>query len=163
MGTVTTTATAPALRVAGVVYVVCQWVPAAILVVFLVASLLLSGAQVTAAGSPAWDQVVPFPVFPVPVWLLLVPAVIGLGAGLTWALTARPEEAPALTGAIGPTVAAAMAPGFFILAHLGADDAPPYGYVLAVTAISLAVIVAASVIAGARATAARHESPKGEA
>ena len=35
-----------------------------ILVVFLVGSLLLSGAQVTAGGDPAWDAAIPFPPMP---------------------------------------------------------------------------------------------------
>lgn len=143
------------LRAVAVAYLACQIVQAGVLVVFLVASLLFAGAQVTRSASPAWEQLVPFPVFPVPAGMLAVPAVAGLALAVTWAVTSRAAEARVLTGAIGPTVAAAVAPGFLILAYEGAPD-EPYLLPLAVTGASLLVIVVASVLAGARA---RGEDP----
>ena len=59
------------IPVAGIVCLSAVLAQAGILVAFLVGSLVLSGAQVTAGGDPAWDAVVPFPVFPVPPWLMI--------------------------------------------------------------------------------------------
>ncbi|GAB3603733.1 hypothetical protein GCM10027411_18450 [Microbacterium aureliae] len=147
MGTVTS-GSAP-LRAVAVAYLACQIVQAGILVVFLVASLLFAGAQVTRSASPAWEALVPFPVFPVPAWMPAIPAAAGLALAVIWAVTARAADAGALTGAIGPTVAAAVTPGFLVLAYEGAPP-EPYLLPLAVTGASLIVVVTASVIAGAR-------------
>jgi hypothetical protein len=140
------------LGAAGIVCLGAVLVQAGILVAFLVGSLLLSGAQVTAGGDPAWDAAVPFPVFPVPSWLLTALALIGLAAALVWAVTARPADASALTGVVGPAVAGAFAPGFFMFAF--ADDGVPlgdYGIALAIGAATVIVLFVAAVVHGARA------------
>ena len=138
----------------GVVGIVCLsalLVPAGILIVFLVASLLLSGAQVTADGSAQWDAVIPFPVFPVPAWLLTALAVVALASAVVWALRASPADASALTGAVGPAVAGAFASGFFLFAF--ADDgalAGEYVLPLTISAVTVVVLFVAAVIHGAR-------------
>lgn len=136
----------------GIVFASAVLVQAGILVVFLVASLLLSGAQVTADGDAHWEQAVPFPVFPVPSWLLAALSVVALAAGILWALTSRPADATALTGAIGPAVAGAFAPGFFLFAF-GEDGAPATEYLpsLAISIGAVAVVLVAAVVQGARA------------
>ena len=140
------------LPVAGIVCLSAVVVQAGILVAFLVGSLLLSGAQVTAGGDPAWEAVVPFPVFPVPSALMTALAVVGLVAGIAWAVTARPADASALTGVVGPAVAGAFASGFFMFAF--ADDGVAlgaYGIALAIGTVTVVVLFAAAVIHGARA------------
>lgn len=140
------------LPVAGIVCLSAVLVQAGILVAFLVSSLVLSGAQVTAGGDPAWEAVVPFPVFPVPSWLMIGLGVIGLVAGIVWAATARAADAAALTGGVGPAVAGAFASGFFMFAF--ADDGVPqgaFGIALAIGTVTVLVLFAAAVIHGARA------------
>lgn len=137
--------------VVGMICLLALILQAGVLVVFLIGSLLFSGAQVTERGTPAWDVVIPFPVFPVPPWLLLVPAIVALLAALVWAVTARPVDSSALVGAIGPAAAAAGASGFFMFAF--SDDAAPvsaYVLPLVISAATVVVLFVASVIHGAR-------------
>lgn len=123
----------------------------AILVVFLLGSLLLSGAQVTSSGAPRWEPSIAFPVFPVPAWLLIALAVAGLAGGLVWSITSRPTEARALTGAVGPAVAATVSAGFFLFAFSGDGTAAGlYGVAVVLSAASVLVILASSLIQGAR-------------
>ncbi|MGN8551638.1 UNVERIFIED_CONTAM: hypothetical protein OHV15_03510 [Microbacterium sp. SLM126] len=136
----------------GIVFLSAVLVQTGILVAFLVGALLLSGAQVTAEGNANWEQVVPFPVFPVPAWLLTALASVALLAGIVWALTSRPADASALTGAIGPAVAGAFASGFFLFAFGEAGAlATEYLLPLGISAAAVLVVFVGSVVQGARA------------
>lgn len=135
----------------GVVFLCAVLAQAGILLAFLVGSLLFSGAQVTAEGDAHWGAAIPFPVFPVPAWLLTALASVALIAGILWAITARPAAASALTGAIGPAVAGAFASGFFLFAFgEGGALATEYVLPLAVSAAAVVVVLLGSVVQGAR-------------
>lgn len=61
-----------------IVFASVQLVPAALLLAFLIGSVVLSGGQVTAEKSPWgwWDVVVQFPIFVVADWLSIAIAVV---------------------------------------------------------------------------------------
>lgn len=143
------------LRPVARIYVSAQLVPAALLIAFLIGSLLLSGGQVNADQSPNWDAVVPFPIFPVPAWLLIALGAVGLIAAILWAVRSTAAESRSLTGAFGATAAAFVASMFFGLAFLTDPVwSGPYwiGMVLAVLSGGLLLIV--GVIRGRRSSAA---------
>lgn len=145
----------PRSRPVRVVYLACQLLQASLLVAFLLASLVLSGAQVAASGEPAWSPAVAFPVFPVPAWLLVIPSALGTAAAIMWAVRAGRDESGALTGALGPTVAAALAAFYFMFA-LGEDGSPVsgFGWALAFAAASIVVLLVAGAVTHGRAQAA---------
>lgn len=148
------------LRPVAKAYVWTQLVPAIILVVFLVGSLLFSGGQVFADRSPGWDVVIPFPLFPVPWWLFAGLGVVGLGCALTWALRAAPRESLGLTGAFGVTCAGGFAALYFEFAFM--DDpvlSGPYWIGAASSAVAAIVLVTAGIVTGRRARASAESEP----
>ena len=102
-----------------VVYYASQLIPVALLLVFLVGSLALSGAQVVPDGHEAWDAVLPFPLFIVPGWLSIALAVIGAGVVIPFVATTRPVQAPDLLAAFAYSIGAALANFYFSFAFLG--------------------------------------------
>lgn len=59
------------------IYVVCQIFLAVVLLAFIVGSLIFTGGRVGEAQNTNWDEVWRWPVFPVPAWILIVPAIVG--------------------------------------------------------------------------------------
>lgn len=81
-------------------------VPPAILVVFLVGSLIFSGGQVSASMDPKWGIVWSYPLFPVPAIVLIALAAASIVLALVVAATARAGDVPGIRGLLGPTAAA---------------------------------------------------------
>lgn len=147
-----TARTSDRLRPIGLAYVWSQLLPALLLIAFLIGALLFSGGQVGAGQSPNWDVVIPFPVFPVPAWLLIGFGGVGVLLAAVWAVRSRDDEALALSGALGVTIAACVASMFFGLAFLGdAALAGPFWAGMVLAAVSATILTITAAVRGRRA------------
>ncbi|MCP2635103.1 hypothetical protein K0817_000805 [Microbacterium sp. HD4P20] len=115
-------------RFAFTAYVAVAVLPALILVVFLVGSLILSGGQVSPTMDTKWDAVVAYPLFPVPTPLLVGLAIASVALVVLVVATAWPGDLPGLRGLIGPTVSAIIAA--VLLSGLVPDEGRRYGDVV---------------------------------
>lgn len=95
------------------IYLLLRMLQAAVLVVFLLGSLALTGGQVAASGAPMWGAVIDFPLFAVPGWLLLAVSVIGVLLVIPVVVLARLADAGRVVGAFSATAAATAASFFF--------------------------------------------------
>lgn len=93
-----------------------------ILVLFLLASLIFTGAQVMRDQSAPYEQIVLFPVVPLPGWVLLVPAVCLVAAVIAYGAPATMLDAPRITGLFGPVIASSVSALFFLLAKTVEND-----------------------------------------
>lgn len=144
------------LRPVGYAYVIAQLIPPGILLVFLVGSLILSGGQV-APGAPAnWDVVVPFPLFPVPGWLLGGLGAVALALAIAWAWASTAAEAAALSGALGVTMASSVASLFFALVFAG-DPLGGFHWIGMVLALLSAAVLLITSFARTRRDGAGHD------
>lgn len=84
-----------------------------ILVLFLLASLALTGGQVARAKGAIYGQVVPFPVFPVPGWLMLALAVLTLVLMTAYTIGAQLLDSRLIAGLYGPVLGSVVAAVFF--------------------------------------------------
>lgn len=105
-----------ARRALHVVFVVSQLLPVALLLAYVIGALILSGAQVFPSQSAAYDAVVPYPVFPVPAWLLIAPAVVGLVAIVPLAIGATAMDAPRFESYLRFTLGAGVSALLFMWA-----------------------------------------------
>lgn len=106
------------------VYSACQIFMAAVLIAFIVGSLIFTGGRIAEQQSANWSEVWSWPVFPVPAWLLVVPAVLGAIVVVPMCLRTPPGLANRLLGAVGQTVAAAGAAVLFMF--LFPSDGGPF-------------------------------------
>lgn len=95
------------------IYLLLRMLQAAVLIVFLLGSLALSGGQVAASGAPMWGAVVDFPLFQLPGWLLLGVSVVGVILAIPVVALARLADAGRVVGAFSATAAATAASFFF--------------------------------------------------
>ena len=100
---------------------VCLLIPVALLILFLVGSLLFTGGKVLQEGDTIWDDVWSFPVFPVPAWLLLVPAVVSALLVVPFVVTTPVADAPRIAARFGQALAAGLAAVFFAFAFPASD------------------------------------------
>ncbi|MDY0908376.1 hypothetical protein [Microbacterium sp. CFBP9034] len=141
-------------RVLRRVYAVCQIFIGVVLLAFIVGSLLFTGGRVSEQQSTNWSEVWSWPVFPVPAWLIIVPAVVGAIVVVPMCLRTAAGLANRLLGAIGQTIVAAGAAVLFMF--LFPSDSGPFpmpqaedGYLgwhwiaLIPTAFSLVVLIVA--------------------
>lgn len=103
-------------RALHVVFVVSQLLPVALLLTYVVGSLILTGAQVFPTQTPAWEAVVPFPVFPVPDWVLIAPAMVGLVVLVPIAVRATALDAPRFESYLRFTLGAGVSALLFMWA-----------------------------------------------
>ncbi len=104
------------------IVVLTALVQPALLILFLVASLIWTGGQVLRDQSAPYDQLAPFPVFPVPGWLLVVLAVLLVVATTAYSIGAQMLDARNVVGMLGPVVASSVAALFFLVARTVAGD-----------------------------------------
>ena len=90
-------------------FLVCQGFAAAVLVAFIAGSLIFTGGRVGEMQSTNWAEVWSWPVFPVPAWLLIVPAVIAAIVVIPMCIRTPARRANLFLGAIGQTIGAAAA------------------------------------------------------
>ncbi|MGO2519746.1 MAG: hypothetical protein ACTH8F_06475 [Microbacterium sp.] len=102
--------------------VIVALVQPAVLLVFLVASLIFTGAQVMRDQSAAYEQLVPFPVFVVPGWFLVAPAGVLVVVIAIYTFAAQMLDAPRIGGLFWPVIASLVAAFFFLLARTTQDD-----------------------------------------
>ena len=88
-------------------------IPAALLVAFLVGSLLFTGAQVIESRSPVWRPVVPWPLFTVTPWITVSLAIGGLIVAVGYARSIGIARAMGLIPLLGWSLAAAGSTWFF--------------------------------------------------
>lgn len=100
---------------------VCLLIPVALLVLFLVGSLVFTGGQVLQEGDTIWADVWSFPVFPVPSWLLIVPAAVSALLVVPFVATTPVAQAPRIAARFGQALAAGLASVFFAFAFPAAD------------------------------------------
>lgn len=77
---------------------------AALMVGMIGCSILLAGGQIGPSANPVWGVVVPWPVFPIPVWLVVALGCIPPIASLILVPKARPEHFMQLNYLLGLTV-----------------------------------------------------------
>lgn len=103
-----------------VAYAIVAVIAPALLVVFLVGSLIFSGAQVSETMDPKWGVVWAYPLFAVPTAVLVALGCLLVVLAVILAVTARSADVPALRGLIGPTAASIVAAvGFALLVPEG--------------------------------------------
>lgn len=83
-------------------------VPPALLVVFLVGSLIFSGGQVSESMDTKWGVVFPYPLFAVPATLLIALGVASIVLAVVVAVTNRFSDEERVRRLIGPIVASAI-------------------------------------------------------
>lgn len=105
------------------IYVVCQIFLAVVLLAFIVGSLIFTGGRVGEAQNTNWDEVWRWPVFPVPAWILIVPAIVRAFVVLPMCIRTPAARANILLGAVGPTFAAGGSAVLFMFLF-PADDGP---------------------------------------
>lgn len=88
------------------IYATAQIFMAALLVAFIAGSLLFTGGRVASQQNANWPEAWGWPVFPVPAWLLIVPALIGVIVVVPMSMRTPAARTPLLLGAVGQTVAA---------------------------------------------------------
>lgn len=93
-----------------------------LLILFLIASLIWTGGQVLRNQSAPYDQVLLFPVVPVPGWLLLVLAGLLAVASALYCIRAEMLDARSVVGLLGPVLASCVAALFFFAAQTVEDD-----------------------------------------
>jgi hypothetical protein len=146
-------------RVLRRMYSVCQIFAALLLVAFIAGSLLFTGGRVAQQQSANWSEVWDWPVFPVPAWLLIAPAVIGAIVVVPMCLRTPAGLANRLLGAIGQTVVAGGAAVVFMFLFPSEEGPFPMpeaedGYLgwhwiaLIPTAFSVVVLIVALVAKG---------------
>ena len=107
----------PALhRILDRIYLACQLVAAGLLVAFIVGSLVFTGGQVIADGDQLYDEVWTWPVFPVPAWLVIIPAAVAALVVIPLVVTTKVSDAGSLIGRWGQTIVGVGAGVFFAVA-----------------------------------------------
>lgn len=96
------------------IYTTCQVGAALILVAFIVGSLVFVGGRVGRSQSEIWGQFMDWPIFPVPAWLLVVPAAVGALVVVPLCVLAPPASVGKLITAVGQTGAAVGAAALFM-------------------------------------------------
>ena len=147
-------------RIASTAYAVVVIVPAAIVVVFLVGSLILSGGQVSETMDAKWAVVVAYPLFAVSTALLVALAALSVVLAIVVVATARADDLPGLRGLIGPTVAAIISS--VLLSGLVPDGGTRVGDVVwgdqwiaaPISAVALVILLAGTAIVKSRAASA---------
>lgn len=89
-----------AVRILDAVGLTATGVGVLLLLAYLIGSLILTGGQIGATLSPNYDQVVPWPLFEVPVWVAIALAVIALVTFVPMAAMVRTSEAPRILRAV---------------------------------------------------------------
>lgn len=97
-----------AARFFRILFGVVAFVPPALLVAYLIGSLVFSGGQVGEARGPMWDVVVPYPLFSVPTTPLIVIGVLAVVLAIAVAVTTRAIDVPGVRRLIGPAAASVV-------------------------------------------------------
>jgi hypothetical protein len=133
-----TSARARTVRASTAIAAVGLLVTPALLVLYLVGSLVLTGGNVMPGGSPNWDEVYPSPVFPVPGWLVVVPTVVGSLSAVVVVGASRTADASRLIGLLGYTFGAALSEIAFLFVFAGDTRIWDTGYGIGFAAAALA-------------------------
>lgn len=107
------------------VFVIAQLVPVALFLAYLVGSLVFVGARLGESQSPVWGEILPWPVFFVPAWLIVVPALIGAALVVPLCIRVPAALVGGLTGAMGPAMGAVLASAGFGLLFPASDGLLP--------------------------------------
>lgn len=86
-----------------------------VLVAFIVGSMLFTGGQMGESDTTKWQPVWYWPVFPVPAWLLIIPAAIAAIVVIPLCIVTPAAQAPRLLGGIGVTAASAVSAIVFMI------------------------------------------------
>lgn len=97
------------------VFAACQCFAALLLVCFIVGSLLFTGGRIGESQSANWPELWDWPVFAVPAWLMVTPAVVAALVVVPVASRTPARRAALLLGAIGQTAAAAASAVAFMI------------------------------------------------
>jgi len=100
-------------------------VPPALLVVFLVGSLIFSGGQVSETMDTKWGVVFPYPLFAVPKTLLVILGVLSIVLAVGVAVTNRRSDEERVRRLVGPIAASAVSS--VILAGVVPEDPTRWG------------------------------------
>ena len=106
--------------------------------------MIFTGGQVAEGESTKWQPVWYWPVFPVPAWLLIVPAAVALVVVIPMCVLTPAAQATRLLGTLGPTGGAIAAEIIFMLMF----PAEPLWIALAVTLVCVPVLIVGIVVKG---------------
>jgi len=113
------------------IYAACQLLPAGLMLVFIFGSLILVGGRVAVTQSEMWPQVFDWPLFGVPEWLLMVPAVVGAAVVIPLCVLTDAAHWSRLLAAVRFTLVAVGAAVFFTFVFTFANERPADGWSLA--------------------------------
>jgi len=97
-------------------YGIATIIPVALLLLFLIGSLVLSGAQVGPGGGPTYAALVPFPLLPVPDWVSIGCATVATVLVVPLLVTTSVGYGGRLVGMFQFTLGSMLANAFFSLA-----------------------------------------------
>jgi len=133
-------------------------IPAALIVAYLVGSLILSGGKVSEPMNTKWDVVLAYPLFVVPTLPLVVIGALAIALALGVALTSTASDSSGIQRLIGPLMASAGAG--FLFALLTPDAATRWGdrfigtqwFGSVLSIVAVAVLSVGMLVARARAS-----------
>lgn len=96
-------------RVVRTTFLASQLIPVLLMLILIVGTLLLSGAQMGYNKPQIFAPLIPFPMFVVPAWLSVACAGIGLLTVVPFAATTKAPEAPWLLSAFAYSAGSAIA------------------------------------------------------
>jgi len=124
------------------IYSIALGFNALVLVAFIAGSMIFTGGQVAEGGSTKWQPVWYWPVFPVPAWLLIVPAFIAAVVVIPMCIRTPARLLPRIIGAAGVAGASAASAAIFMFmfpASSGLFPLPEAGTFLGLHWIALAL------------------------
>lgn len=106
-------------------YLLLRMLQAAVLIVYLLGSLVFTGGQIAASRSPMWGEVLDYPLFSFPGWLSLAVSLCGLLLAVPVAVLSRVRDSGRAGGAFSATGAATVSSAMFawMLPSAGAEEA----------------------------------------
>jgi ABC-type Fe3+ transport system permease subunit len=131
-----------------VVYLTCQLVAVAVLLAFILGSMVFTGGQVQPDASPNWSQAWSWPVFPVPTWLTIVPAAVGALIVVPVAVALTRSDPSRQVGRWGQTFPAVVSPVAFAGLFPAASGSffASHSFAAALSAFSFAVLTVGVVV-----------------
>lgn len=133
------------------IFTVSQTLVVAVFVAFIIGSLVFTGGRVFQTQDLNWPEAWAWPVFPVPWWLVVVPAVVAAVVVIPMTLRTPARRAGRLLGALGQTLgagAAAVAFMYIFPAETGVLPQPVvdgylglHGLALPLQAVCVAVLI----------------------
>lgn len=96
------------------IYAIALGFNALVLVAFIAGSMVFTGGQVAEGESTKWQPVWYWPVFPVPAWLLIIPAAVAAVVVIPMCIRTPARLLPRIISAVGVAGASAVSSAIFM-------------------------------------------------